>query len=223
MNGSFTFEFVDDAGNQGTATATVNNMITKSKGVPGKPDLSNDNGFDTGIQDGNYRVKMDMWWGDNGRIYKLYENDVLIETQILVDNSPSAQSTVTSVTYKMNGTYRYYAELTNTFGTTRSDIMTVIVTQATPAKPVLSNDNWDGDGNFKVSMNMWWGTNGGVYYLYENGVLIYTQALTSNSPYVQGGVTTITNRAIGTYQYRGELVNYAGTTSSDTKIVNVTK
>ncbi|NOU73005.1 DNRLRE domain-containing protein, partial [Paenibacillus sp. LMG 31458] len=48
MNGSFTFEFVDDAGNQGTATATINNMITKSKGVPGKPDLSNDNGYDTG-------------------------------------------------------------------------------------------------------------------------------------------------------------------------------
>ncbi|KRE49975.1 hypothetical protein ASG85_21210 [Paenibacillus sp. Soil724D2] len=223
MNGSFTFEFVDDAGNQGTATATVNNMITKSKGVPGKPDLSNDNGYDTGIQDGNYRVKMDMWWGDNGRIYKLYENDVLIETQILTDNSPSAQSTVTSVTYKMNGTYRYYAELTNTFGTTRSDIMTVIVTQATPAKPVLSNDNWDGDGNFKVDMNMWWGTNGTTYHLYENGILIYTQAMTSNTPTAQSAMGTVTNRPIGTYEYRAELVNHAGAVSSDKMIVKVTK
>jgi uncharacterized protein YjdB len=223
FNGSFTFEFVDAAGNQGTATATVNNIVSKSKAKPGSPILSNDNGYDTGLLDGTYNVTMNMWSGENGRVYKLYENDVLIETKILTDNSPNAQKAVTAISGKKNGTYRYFAELTNAFGTTTSSIHVVTVTKASPDKPVLSNDNWDGDGNFKVTMNMWWGTNGITYNLYENGVLIYTQALTNNTPAAQSALTTVTNKAIGTYQYRGELVNYAGATSSETMAVNVTK
>ena len=166
---------------------------------------------------------MNMWSGNNGKIYKLYENDVVIDTRILTENSPNAQSTVTSVTYKMNGTYRYYAELTNAIGTTRSDVLTVNVTQAAPAVPVLSNDNWDHDGNFKVNMNMWWGINGATYRLYENGVLIDTQTLAEQTPQAQAALTTISSRPIGTYEYRSELVNYAGVTSSKVMIVKVTK
>ncbi|WP_171631642.1 OmpL47-type beta-barrel domain-containing protein [Paenibacillus plantarum] len=223
FNSSSSFEIVDAAGNHGTVMAIVNNIVSKSRAIPGMPILADDNGYDTGLQDGNYNVTMNMWYGGNGRIYKLYENDVLIDTKILTDNSPNAQTVVTAVYANKNGTYRYFAELTNAFGTTTSSTHVVTVTKAAPNKPVLSNDNWDADGNFKVSMNMWWGTNGGVYHLYENGVLIYTQALTNNTPYAQAEVTTVTNKAIGTYQYRGELVNYAGATSSDTMIVKVTK
>ncbi|MNI17994.1 hypothetical protein D3C73_713880 [compost metagenome] len=223
FNGSFTFEFVDAAGNHGTVTATVSNIVSKSKAKPGAPILSDDNGYDTGLQDGNYQVTMNMWYGENGKIYKLYENDVLIDTKILTDNSPIVQTVATAVYGKKNGTYRYYAELTNAFGTTTSNTHVVTVTNAAPDKPVLTNDNWDGDGNFKVSMNMWWGTNGEVYHLYENGVLIYTNSLTNHTPYAQAEVTALTNKTIGSYQYRGELVNYAGATSSDTIIVNVTK
>jgi chitodextrinase len=223
FNGSFTFEFVDTAGNHGTATATVNNIVLKSKAKPGTLNLSDDNGYDTGLQDGNYNVTMNLWHGDNGRIYKLYENEVLLDTKILTDNSPSAQSTVTSITYKKNGTYRYYAELTNAFGTTTSAAHVVTITKATPEKSVLSNDNWDGDGSFKVSMNMWWGTNGTTYNLYENGILIDTHALTNHTPNTQSAITTLANRAIGTYEYRAELINYAGATSSEMMIVKVTK
>ncbi|WP_409345940.1 OmpL47-type beta-barrel domain-containing protein [Paenibacillus sp. MBLB4367] len=222
-NGSFTFEFTDAAGNKGTATAVVNSFPSASTGAPGKPVLSDDNGYDTGIFDGNYNVAMNMWWGNNGRVYKLYENDVLIDTRILTDRSPNAQSTVTAVTYKSNGTYRYYAELTNAYGTTRSDVWNVNVTQAAPAKAVLANDNWDGDGNFNVTMNMWWGTNGTTYRLYENGVLIDTKALTGASPQTQSAVTAIQGKPAGTYEYRCELVNYAGATSSETMIMQVTK
>jgi hypothetical protein len=72
-------------------------------------------------------------------------------------------------------------------------------------------------------MNMWWGINAATYNLYENGVLIYTQQLTDNTPSAQSAITVITNRAIGTYEYRAELVGYAGATSSDIMSVTVTR
>ncbi|BBH20281.1 hypothetical protein Back11_16260 [Paenibacillus baekrokdamisoli] len=192
-------------------------------GAPGKPVLFDDNGWDTGLLDGSYNVKMDMWWGNNGKIYKLYENDVLIDTQILSDNSPNAQSAVTSISGRKNGTYRYYVELANVFGTTRSDMLTVTVTQATPAKPVLSNDNWDGDGDINVNMSMWWGTNGTTYRLYENGVLVDTQTLNNQTPQAQSAVSAIRGKPIGTYEYQCQLENDAGTSFSDIMIVKVTK
>ncbi|OPA75124.1 hypothetical protein BVG16_21170 [Paenibacillus selenitireducens] len=194
-----------------------------TEGVPGKPVLSDDNGYDTGIHDGKYKVTMNMWWGKNGSTYRLYENDVLIDTQTLTDHSPNAQSAVTSVDNRKNGTYRYVAELSNDSGTTRSDVHTVTVTQAAPAQPVLSHDNWDGDGNFKVSMNMWWGTNGTTYRLYENGILIDTQKLNDHTPNAQSAITAIHDKPIGTYEYQCELVNEAGTTSSEKMVVKVTK
>ncbi|WP_292853262.1 fibronectin type III domain-containing protein, partial [Microbacterium sp.] len=40
---------------------------------PGQGALSNDNGWDTGLQDGSYDVVMNLWWGENGSIYRLYE------------------------------------------------------------------------------------------------------------------------------------------------------
>ncbi|OPH55988.1 hypothetical protein BC351_29270 [Paenibacillus ferrarius] len=203
--------------------SNIDKVIHANKAKPGTIVLSDDNGFDTGLQGGSYKVTMNMWYGENGRTYKLYENGVLIDTKILTDNSPNAQTAVTAISGKKNGTYRYYAELTNTFGTTTSATHVVNVTKAAPDKPVLSNDNWDQDGNFKVSMNMWWGTNGTTYRLYENGVLIYTQELTDQTPSAQSAVTVAANKAIGTYAYRAELVNNAGATSSDTMVVKVTK
>lgn len=190
-------------------------------GAPGKPNLSDDNGHDTGLLDGSYQVKMNLWWGNNGTLYKLYENDVLIDTQTLSDRSPDAQSAVTAITYKANGTYRYVAELTNAFGTTRSDVLTVHVRDASPGKPVLSDNNWDGDGSFNIGMNMWWGTNGSEYRLYENGVLIDTQTLAERPPQAQSAVTGIQGRQAGVYEYRSEWVNHAGITSSHTLVVTV--
>lgn len=223
FNESFTFEFVDASGNRGSATAVVDNIVSKSTGKPGKPVLSDDNGYDTGLLDGKYQVKMNLYYGNNGRIYKLYENDVLIDTVILKDATPIAQSVTTSVYGKKNGVYTYYAELTNAFGTTRSETRVVTVKDAAPGKAVLSSDNWDGDGSYKVSMNMWWGTNGSTYHLYENGVLIHTQALTVGTPAAQFAEVLLTDRTIGTYEYRAELVNDAGVTSSEIFIVKVKK
>jgi len=196
---------------------------TPAAGAPGKPVLSSDNGYTTGLFEGSYNVSMNLWWGENGSEYKLYENGVLIDTQKLTAASPSAQSSKTAITGKTNGTYTYIAELTNDKGTTRSDVLTVQVTNASPGKANLSQNNWDGDGNYNVSMNLWWGTNATEYRLYENDVLIDTQALKAATPASQSATTELSGRANGTYTYRAELINAAGVTSTETITVQVTK
>lgn len=196
---------------------------TPAAGAPGKPVLSSDNGYTSGLFEGSYNVSMNLWWGENGSEYKLYENGVLIDTQKLTAASPSAQSSKTAITGKANGTYTYVAELTNDKGTTRSDVLTVQVTNAAPGKATLSQNNWDGDGNYNVSMNLWWGTNATEYRLYENDVLIDTQALNAATPASQSATTELSGRANGTYSYRAELINAAGVTSTETITVQVTK
>lgn len=196
---------------------------TPAEGAPGKPVLSSDNGYTTGLFEGSYNVSMNLWWGENGSEYKLYENGVLVDTQKLTATTPSAQFAKTTITGKANGTYTYVAELTNDKGTTRSDVLTVQVTNAAPGKANLSQNNWDGDGSYNVSMNLWWGTNATEYRLYENDVLIDTQALKAATPASQSATTELSNRANGTYTYRAELINAAGVTSTETITVQVTK
>lgn len=189
--------------------------------APGKPALSDDNGYDTGLKDGSYKVSMNLWWGNNATAYKLYENGVLVDTQTLSDRSPQSQKVETAIAGKANGTYTYTCELTNAFGTTACDPLVVDVTDASPGKPVLSHNNWDGDGDYDVTMNLWWGTNGTEYRLYENGKLIDTLPLTGSTPSAQHAVTSIAGRTPGVYEYRGVLVNAAGETSSETITVTV--
>ncbi|WP_151736938.1 chitinase N-terminal domain-containing protein [Paenibacillus tengchongensis] len=206
---SYTFQITG-----GTALATDK---------PGQPVLSSNSGHSNGLSDGNFTVTMNLWWGNNGTSYKLYENGTLIESKTLQDVSPSAQTVSTALQDKPNGTYVYTAELTNKYGTAKSQPLTVTIRDAAPGKPVLAHDNWDGDGSYKVTMNLWWGTNATEYRLYENGQLIDTQTLNADTPAAQSAVTTVSGRTSGVYEYRAELVNAAGETVSDTLKVTVSK
>ena len=207
---------------------TVTIPVTVAPGVPippkapGRAVLSSDNGWITGLRDGDYTISADLWWGQNGTTFKLYENGVLIHTESLVDRTPNAQHVAVHLTGRVNGTYVYTGELSNLKGTTATTSLTVKVTDANPGKPFLFSDNWDGNGTYTVTAVKWWGTPATTYRLYEDGVLIDTQAMSASAGLgPQSASTTVTGRSVGKHTYRAELANAAGTTSSSVLTVRV--
>ncbi len=91
-----------------------------------------------------------------------------------------------------------------------------------PAAGSISHNNWDGDGVYDITMNIWWGNNATSWTVYENDKIILFKALQGNSPNAQTAVYSVTGRANGTYTYRVDLKNRFGTTSTNTITVNVT-
>ncbi|MET0447272.1 MAG: hypothetical protein ABW004_02650, partial [Aeromicrobium sp.] len=125
---------------------------------PGAGTLSNTSGWANGLHDGNFDVVMNLWWGTPGSVFRLYENGELISTRVL-SASGTSQTTGVTITDKPNGTYVYTAELINSRGATATSSTTVKVAHAAPAVPVVSHDNWDQDGAFTATADLWWGTN----------------------------------------------------------------
>ena len=111
----------------------------------------------------------------------------------------------------------------NAAGTTPcADEHTVVVRDAAPGTPVLSHDNQDGDGNYTVTTNKWWGTQATGYVLYENGVEIDRQVLEpGGGGEAQSTSTFVTGRATGTYRYVAVLTNATGETHSREVAVRV--
>ncbi|MEV7757786.1 family 78 glycoside hydrolase catalytic domain [Microbacterium sp. NPDC089180] len=213
---------VDNAGLSTEVTTTVTVFPEEgSKSAPGVGVLSTDQGHTTGLRGGTYSVVMDMWWGSNGGMFRLYENGKLIATDYPSPETPKAQKVSVLVEGKANGTYTYTGELINARGSTATKSLVVQVTNAAPGKAVLSNDNWDGDGAYTVTGDMWWGTNATSYRLLENDVLIDEKSLTSATPAAQKTTTFVTGRAAGSYRYTLILVNAVGETSSETMVVKV--
>lgn len=85
----------------------------------------------------------------------------------------------------------------------------------------ISKDKWDGETNYTISMNMWWGENGDTWRLYENGKLVKEIPLTSNSPNPQTASASFTNKRNATYVYTSELVNSKGITKGQNSITHV--
>ncbi|MBO0610362.1 hypothetical protein [Myceligenerans salitolerans] len=210
------FDALDDS----TAAGLPRRADDGATAPPAAGVLSSDNGHDTGLRDGDYTITMNTWWGENASRFRLFENGTLIDSVDLDPNTPHAQAVTIPVTGRTNGTYTYTGELTNSRGTTSIGPLTVSVTQAKPAKPVLSHDNYDRDGSFTLTGNLWWGTNGTGYRFYQDGVLIAEGAIEAATPEAQSVVHEVEGLAPGVYAFRVEWENYAGTTSSD--VVEVT-
>lgn len=164
---------------------------------------------------GTYDVTMNLWYGVNASVFVLYENGEEIARRDLTPATPGAQRATVAVTGRANGSYVYTGELLNQAGRTATAALKVEVTHAAPGKPVLSDDNWDGDGSYTIRMNMWWGANATTYRLYEDGVPVDTQRLTAATPAAQSAATVRTGRPAGRRVYVAELSNEAGTTRSE--------
>ncbi|MET7459419.1 carboxypeptidase regulatory-like domain-containing protein [Nonomuraea sp. NPDC005501] len=190
---------------------------------PARAELSTTLGQANGLRDGTYDVTVNLWWGVNGSVFVLYENGKEIARRDLTPKTPSAQRATVSVTGRPNGGYVYTGELLNQAGRTATTSVKAVVTDAAPGEPVLSSDNWDGDGSYTVRTNLWWGTNATAYRLYEDGVLVDTQRLDAATPAAQSAATVLTGRAAGTHTYVAELENAAGVTRSGPLTVRVTR
>ncbi|WP_164743574.1 glycosyl hydrolase 53 family protein [Microbacterium sulfonylureivorans] len=213
-----------DGARQALAAAVEGLLIVDAAtAAPGRGILSHDNGWDTGLQDGAYTVRMNLWWGENGTKLRLFENGTLIATVPLAYGGLAPQSASVPVTGKADGTYVYTGELVNTRGTSATQSVTVRVTQASPAKPTLSHDNHDGDGAYTVTADLWWGTNATSYRFFEDGMLVAEGVLAAATPSAQRATLPVAGASKGTHVYRVEFSNAAGTTTSGELSVKVRK
>lgn len=95
------------------------------------------------------------------------------------------------------------------------------VSDAAPAAPALSHDNYDGDGSFTLTADLWWGTNATEYRILEDGELIAAGTLDAATPAAQRATVNVSDKEPGTYSYVAEFSNAAGTTVSSPVTVTV--
>ncbi|GAB2927223.1 glycosyl hydrolase family 18 protein [Rheinheimera gaetbuli] len=102
---------------------------------------------------------------------------------------------------------------------------------AAPAKPVFAwSDNnitlTGGSANLNLSWNMWWGTNGNLWQLKQNGSVVHSAALTANGQQAQSGSKTVSFNTAGSYNFVVSLCQQSSSallcTDSDVKTVSVT-
>ncbi len=98
---------------------------------------------------------------------------------------------------------------------------------APPGRGTLSNTSGHAyglhDGAYDVMMNLWWGTPGAAFRLYENGQLILTRVLGTTAGMSQTTGVSFIGKPDGTYLYTAELINAEGmteTTSTTVKVVH---
>ncbi|MFS0911968.1 glycoside hydrolase family 2 TIM barrel-domain containing protein [Microbacterium sp. 179-I 3D2 NHS] len=214
----------DDDGWVGTATATVVVRAATSDGAtaaPARGVLSSTSGVATGLHDGTFDLTMNLWWGENASTFRLYENGELIATKALAPGSPQAQSATVPIAGRGNGTYVYTGVLANSKGETEVAPVTVTVKHARPGAPVLSDDNWDGDGTFTLTADLWWGTNASSYRFLEDGVVVGSGDLAPATPQHQRAQLLLEGRSAGAHTYTVEFVNAAGSTLSAPRTVVV--
>jgi chitodextrinase len=182
--------------------------------IPAAASLQSDNGWDTGLLDGDYTISMDLWSGENATQFRLFENGKLIGTTPLTMGSPAAQHAAVQISGRPNGSYEYTGELVNSKGVRTIDPLVVTVRDANPGVPSLSDDNWDHDGTFTIRANLWWGTNATQYRFYQDGVQVGQGDLAAGTPQAQRASLDVTGKPAGVYEYVVEFMNALGSTRS---------
>ena len=106
-------------------------IYAEATGAPAAPTLSHNQWG--GDYNGDYDLTWHMYYGNNATSWKLYEKIgtggyEVIYTGVLEDNTPYPQSSTVGIRGKtISGTYTYYVELENAYGTSKSNTVSVIV------------------------------------------------------------------------------------------------
>jgi hypothetical protein len=207
------------------SSAVVPTEVASGDGQPGAPGvavLSSDNGWDTGLLDGDYSITMNLWWGTNGTLFKLYENGSLVAAVPLKASSAAGPQTASvPLTGRVDGRYVYTGELVNAEGRTAVRPLAVTVKDAAPGTPVLSSDDWDRDGTFTLAADLWWGTNATSYTFREGSTVIGSGSLNAATPDAQRATVAVSGAAPGTHTYTVTFTNAAGSTTSKALSVKV--
>jgi hypothetical protein len=174
----------------------------KATGAPGVPNLTQSDWNGSA----SYSIIMNMWWGNNGTTWKLYENGTLVHTQTLTDNSPNPQTASFAFSGRANGRYTYTNTLTNGFGTTSGGTLVYTVTQGSsgtiPAVPTGLTATTNSSSQITVTWNASAGATG--YDLQVDGTIVASIV----SPFVQTGLA-----ANSTHSYAVRAKNSAGSSA----------
>ncbi|MBO0899959.1 hypothetical protein J1G42_09845 [Cellulomonas sp. zg-ZUI222] len=198
---------------RGGAGATLPSGTPGASRAPDAPRLSHDNGWDTGLHDGDFTVTSTLWWGQNATVVRLLEDGVLVDAQRVDPRTPHAQRVAFAVSGRPDGTYTYVAEALNPWGTTRSAPLTVAVRDARPGTPRLTAATGT-DGAPTVTATLWWGTNATSYVVTADGVEVDRGELVARTPHRQTVSTSTAGWAPGTHTVVATFRNAAGETSS---------
>ena len=182
--------------------------------------VSDDNGRDTGLRDGGYRIFADLWWGQNATVVKLYENGVLVDARWIDGASPAAKHAAFDIAGRVDGRYEYTVVALNPYGETASRTHTVTVTDAAPARAVLSASG-ERTATVTITADLWWGTNATEYVLYQDGVELDRRSLSAATPGAQHAATVVGELPPGTYEFTAVLSNAAGSTPAKPVTVTV--
>lgn len=123
-----------------------------------------------------------------------------------------------------------FAILASTLFTSPSMAALQVAAVAAPAKPVLAWQETElslvnGTVAVPLQWNMWWGNNGNLWQVTQNGAVVYSAALTPNGQNGQSGRHTINLTQAGSYEFVVNLCVQQGTglqcTPSDKRVINV--
>lgn len=175
----------------------------------------------------NYTIISNMWYGSNATKLSLYENNILVTTRELKDNTPNTQTQKWNFNNKPNGTYYYHIIAENIHGKVKSKVITVNVCKGVSGNipnlilPTLSVDSLSNKGNYTLTINLPDNNSATEFKLYENNLVISSGLLTPNKDIEETLNISFVNKLTGKYDYKLILSNNHLIASPDLLTVTV--
>lgn len=170
-------------------------------------------------------VTWNMWWGENGTDWTLYNNGSPVCSGSLTPNGQNAQSASCQIALAI-GSNNLSVELCNRDGC-QSDSKNIQVagnnttTAVPPAQPTIAWMPASASADDQtIRWDMWWGNNGNNWRLLHNGKKIHSGNLTPNGQQAQNGETVV-NLQAGQHTFIVELCSNNLCTASESKTINI--